>query len=91
MLDEEVVWVTVVSDPVVGRTGAAGDTVVDVDVGDEVDSDVVLLVEVEVEVEVEVLVDDKEVELEVGTVGAVETVEDEIKVVELPTTVYVDI
>jgi hypothetical protein len=76
--------VVVVSEPVVGRIGGAGDTVVEVVVEeDEVD------VDVDVDVDV-VLLLDEEVDTELGTVGTVETVEEDTKVVDCPVTVYVE-
>lgn len=81
---EVVLLVMVVWELVVGRTGAAGETVleVSVEVGEKVEEVVLVLVVVWVEDEV--------VDTEVGTVGAVDTVEDEMKVVDCCVTVYVD-
>lgn len=77
--------VMVVWELVVGRTGAVGETVlvVSVEVGEEEEDDVVLVLIV-------VWVEDEVVETEVGTVGTVETVEDEMNVVDCLVTVYVD-
>lgn len=82
---EVALLVMVVWELVVGRTGAVGEMVlvVSVEVGEEKEDDVVLVLVV-------VWVEDEVVDTEVGTVGTVETVEDEMKVVDCLVTVYVD-
>lgn len=68
-----VLLVMVVWELVVGLTGAAGETVLEVSVEVREEED-----------------EDDVVDTEVGTVGAVDTVEDEVKVVDCLVTVYVD-